>query len=184
VQVVKEDFELTDSTWHYGSLDGKTESSIIPICHTTSGRADSWKKHTIRTSLGAPCKASMKDYLHVELAFASTVHKTQGKTLSTVVIALEERPSGMPALTYTHLFVALSRVRRASDIRILLKLPNDRSRLMYIAKLKPSVDNKAFFQGFSLSKDNWSATCAESNAESSSVKPQASQQSRQHHNNS
>jgi PIF1-like helicase len=56
----------------------------------------------------------------VRLAFASTVHKSQGRTLSRVVLDLRSS-----FFTPGQLYVALSRTRRAEDILILYKNENE-----------------------------------------------------------
>jgi hypothetical protein len=56
----------------------------------------------------------------VRLAFASTVHKSQGRTLSRVVLDLRSS-----FFTPGQLYVALSRTRRAEDILILYQKEND-----------------------------------------------------------
>ena len=170
VAIGKQQSENNETTWTYGSLDGSDSTcSIIPICYaSTSDTHSKWKQYTICTSAGAPCRATARTYLQVELAFSTTVHKAQGKTMGKIILALEERPSGMPKLTYAHLFVALSRVQKASDMQLLITSPAGRSSLDYINDLRPCPDNAAFFAGYDTSRDCWSATDALAHTKESS----------------
>jgi hypothetical protein len=63
-------------------------------------------------------------YLPVRLAYASTVHKTQGLTLDNVQIDARSIMAGNPAMMY----VALSRCRRPESIRIVTKGLGDLAR--------------------------------------------------------
>jgi ATP-dependent exoDNAse (exonuclease V) alpha subunit len=61
----------------------------------------------------------LKDKEHrVELSFVITLHKLQGKTMPKLIIELNERPFP-PSITYNGLLVALSRVTKRSDLRIM-----------------------------------------------------------------
>lgn len=61
----------------------------------------------------------VKTKIHrVELSFVITLHKLQGKTMPKLIIELNQRPFP-PSITYNGLLVALSRVTKRSDLRIL-----------------------------------------------------------------
>ena len=66
-----------------------------------------------------PSRVELKNNFPLELAFAITMHKAQGRTLSKVILALSDRGGSSAAqLTYASLYVALNRVkkkRRQSD---------------------------------------------------------------------
>ena len=58
----------------------------------------------------------------VDLGFAMTFHKCQGKTLDAVVMDLNDQPGTryrLPKLELEQLYVGMTRVRHYTDIRIL-----------------------------------------------------------------
>ena len=63
-----------------------------------------------------------------ELAFAVTFHKIQGQTLDKIVLDLNG--TGPPPMTLAALYVGISRVRRAADMRVLAIEPEVRNRLL------------------------------------------------------
>jgi ATP-dependent DNA helicase PIF1 len=63
-------------------------------------------------------------YLPVRLAYASSIHKSQGLTLNRVQLDARTRFAGEPGMMYT----ALSRCRSAHDLVIVTKSPNDFAR--------------------------------------------------------
>jgi hypothetical protein len=94
----------------------------------------------------------LKDKEHrVELSFVITLHKLQGKTMPKLIIELNERPFP-PSITYNGLLVALSRVTKRSDLRIMpIKSGCD---ILYLKKLKPDINLKIWLGGFD-NEGNW-----------------------------
>jgi hypothetical protein len=96
-------------------------------------------------------KVSTKDIFPFDLSFAMTVHKAQGRTIDKVVLDLTEYPNALGRHSYSAIFVALSRVRNAKDIRL---LPNNISKQAphkvynYMTKLCPDSYSMAFYHGF------------------------------------
>lgn len=78
---------------------------------------------------------SLQCYSHnVKLMFAITFHKSQGQTLSRVVLHLHKRPGrSLKNLTIQGLYVALSRVRLGSCIRVSY---DSRTGLKYLTRLQ------------------------------------------------
>ena len=81
-----------------------------------------------------------------------TIHKAQGRTITSVVIAQSPRPSKFQQMVFSALYVAFSRVQAADDIRIFMD--NDANSidqclqdLLYIVDLKPSPYVIAFYEG-------------------------------------
>ena len=72
----------------------------------------------------------------------------QGRTIARVVLSLSEHPDRRIRMTWEHLYVALSRIRKKDDIRLLLKLGN-RSTMNYISKLNKNKAIDEFFKGYS-----------------------------------
>jgi uncharacterized protein VirK/YbjX len=88
----------------------------------------------------------LKDNEHrVELSFVITLHKLQGKTMPKLIIELNQRPFP-PSITYNALLVALSRVTKRSDLRIMPIKPG--SDLLYLQKLKPDINLKLWLSSF------------------------------------
>jgi hypothetical protein len=69
-------------------------------------------ERSVRTTIGSIAFSYMS--LEIDLAFAMTIHKAQGKTLDKVVLCLD---SVKP--TFEMLLVALTRVRRTEDLRMM-----------------------------------------------------------------
>jgi hypothetical protein len=138
----------------------RLQAAIIPIRYE-SGNYTRYKSFNIQTKGGVPCTIQVRQYFEVDLAFAMTVHKAQGKTLDEEIIAVDERPAGLPSFTYAHLLVALSRVRKGDDLRILTAAPTRAEAFAYIKKLRPNGDIKAYFDGYSQdNSDRWNAQLA------------------------
>ena len=74
----------------------------------------------------------------VELGFSITLHKIQGQTCTRLIVDLNRRPF-QPQITYTGFYVAVSRVRKSEDLRIMPIQPKDRN-LNYLATLQPPSD--------------------------------------------
>ena len=70
-----------------------------------------------------------------ELRFAFTVHKVQGHTCNKIILQLNKRPF-IPKITFCSLLVALSRVSRSEDIRLMPLHPGG-SDFSYLSKLEP-----------------------------------------------
>lgn len=83
----------------------------------------------------------------VELGFACSVWKVQGRTMSKVVLVLNKRPQG-PHFSYAGLFVAYSRVKRSADMR---RLPSNADDLTYLLDLRPKVELQCWQAGFDAS---------------------------------
>ena len=87
---------------------------------------------------------------------ASTVHKAQGRTIDKVIVALSRRSNVGPdnkflEMSYEAVYVAMTRVQRCDDIRLLLHGADDTTRrtsLLYLSNLIPNPKVKAFFAGY------------------------------------
>ena len=82
----------------------------------------------------------------VELRFAITINKVQGQTCDKIILQLNKR-SFVPYLIFNMLYVALSRVRKGADIRLMPPHPNNSS-LDYLANLKPNEDLLTWLDAF------------------------------------
>ena len=92
----------------------------------------------------------------VELGFALSIWKCQGRTLSKVVLALNRRPSGTQ-FNHAGLFVAFSRVKRSADMR---RLPGQAADCFdYLLDLKPQWELQCWQAGFD-GEGRWSPAAA------------------------
>ena len=96
-------------------------SSAMNPLHYEKNLITSPKKITIpgETGLYGPSSVTITQIFPFDLAFAMTVHKAQGRTLSSVVLCLSQRLNPLHQMTRNAIYVALSRVKEKSDIRIL-----------------------------------------------------------------
>ena len=79
-----------------------------------------------------------------ESAFIYTIHKAQGLSIPKVIISFLDRPTLPSRKCFFSTYVALSRVERGDDFRVLADL-ND---LTYLKDLTPPIDLLAFIYGY------------------------------------
>ena len=89
----------------------------------------------------------------------------KGRTIQKVILSISEHPFQFTQLKWEGLYVALSRVRKKDDIRLLLRF-NDRSTMNYIINLEKNKFIKCFFDGYKtdhaiLQRVNSSINCDE-----------------------
>jgi hypothetical protein len=84
-----------------------------------------------------------------QLGFSMTVHKAQERTIDKIVLDLHYKPNYNKRLKFHGIFVALSRVRCRSSIR-LIKHHNTSfgEAYGYISRLSPAPNVMAFYRGF------------------------------------
>jgi hypothetical protein len=93
----------------------------------------------------------IKQHFPLELAFAITVNKSQGRTIGHVILALSYNRAQGCNMGLQEIYVALSRVRVRGNIRLLLKgaTPAEkRFSLAYINHIRPDITVDSFFAGF------------------------------------
>lgn len=144
------------------------KSVILPIYACTC-RPDT-AMTTIRGGTNfPPSKVLLRRSFPLETAFAITVHKSEGRTLRRVIIALSKNYAQGCAFSYTQVHVALSRVQCRDNIRLFLTGSTEDEQwlsLRYLRNLRPDTSTKFFFGGFRASgkgnpnvnweTDNWS----------------------------
>ena len=123
---------------------------VLPIWQY-SCKIDS-SETTVRGGLGFhPSKVTLQKYFPVEPAFAITVHKSEGRTMDRVIIALSSCKAKGCDFSYAQVHVAFSRVRRREHIRLLLTGDNVATQwesIMYLDKLTPKPSIDYYFGGF------------------------------------
>lgn len=133
-----------------GSHDDAIVKFLVPVSRQI-GRE--FVRCTVRSGPGYKAgRVKVRPRFPLEPGFAITVNKAQGQTLDKVIVALSERPhSASVQFSYSGLYVALSRVRRRSDIRLLLvgdSVEKQMSTLAYLKDLKPDPYQLSMIHGF------------------------------------
>ena len=97
-----------------------------------------------------PSRVELLSHFPLDMGFAITIHKAQGRTLRRVIIAISDRYKNNLQMSYAALYVALSRVEYMDDIRLLVNGDNDDLVLAldYLNYLAPAPDIRSFFAGF------------------------------------
>ena len=133
------------------SLSPHASSHVVLPIYQYPCRFDS----TLTTVYGGqhfhPSKVRMRRFFPIEPAFAITVHKSEGRTMSRVIIALSHHPIAACNFSHAQVHVAFSRVRKGSHIRLLLTGQTEVEQwdsLSYLAKLRPLPSINFFFDGF------------------------------------
>jgi hypothetical protein len=150
INVLLVEQKLTNA-WKKFSLD--EHHLVIPIAPM------SCKKHEVPVSGGSNyllSRVTVSPHFPLELGFVTTIHKAQGRTLSHVIIALSRRSNRddktyILDMSYESVYVAMTRVEKASNIRLLLHGNNNNSRInsmLYLTELAPNPNVKAFFAGY------------------------------------
>jgi hypothetical protein len=120
---------------------------VIPVEKQTT-----WQTTTaLHVGSHSPHQVSAKPH-GVELGFAITFHKVQGKTLARVILDLNKRPF-TPSVSFSALYVAITRVRRNADMRVLKPQPG--GNLDHLMKLAPSINLRAWLCGFRTPTGIW-----------------------------
>ena len=144
---------------------------VIPLFPATSdGSSSSYAKpfYLKKTECLLPGKIGLYDASKVflssifpyDLGFAITVHKAQGRTLPKVILCLTYRPNHINQMTLNSIYVALSRVKFRSDIRILshdsILIPEHFS---YMTSMPLNTYIPSFLHGFQ-NLDPWNGDAA------------------------
>ena len=111
---------------------------IVPI---------SYQSKTIE--LRNPLKCSVKvELLNLDLAFIGTVHKAEGLSVEKLIVSLLRRPVTPYFPDFNTMYVAITRVRKGCQFRILCNNLTLHGDLDYVSALKPSPHLIAFLHGY------------------------------------
>lgn len=132
---------------------------VVPILpHRT--KTDAWEQTIVPGGRGFLCsKVKVRCNFPIEPGFAITIHKAQGRTIRKVILAISYRSAMRCNMSYASLYVALSRIQKSDDLRLLVN-GNDWSTVQYISSLEPDKSIKAFFAGFRRDPSKWNAADA------------------------
>jgi hypothetical protein len=129
---------------------------VVPILPQRY-KKNPWDKTIVSGGDGfLPSRVKIRAHFPIEPAFAITIHKAQGRTINKVILAISQRLVAKCNMSYASLYVALSRVKRATDIRLLLHGYSWDS-VKYVSTLEPDKCIKAFFAGFKRDASQWNA---------------------------
>ena len=140
-----------DDGWTNLSMDNEGDKVVIPmldLCRDSKGESlivNGGVDYLLST-------ITVQNRFPLEPGFVITVHKAQGRTLRRIIIALSEWYARKCNFTYVHLYVAMSRVKRGCDIRLLIHTDVggdvDWDTISYVTTLRPNPAIKAYFTGF------------------------------------
>ena len=98
-------------------------------------------------------KAKVSSFHDAQLGFVMTFHKSQGRTMKSVIIVVPKRPREMRVrMSFEIFYVGISRVKVADDVRLLYSDADD---LSFLCDLECSDYLKAWREGFVDSKGIW-----------------------------
>jgi hypothetical protein len=138
---------------------------IVPIV-ARRFKSEKWDSCPVRGGDGfLPSQVDVSANFPIELAFAITIYKAQGRTLPRVILSLSHRRMFQCQLSYAAIYVALSRVKESNNIRLLVHDRNGTKmeNIQYITALKPCSSIKAFFAGFKSTRQIWNGVDAYNN---------------------
>jgi hypothetical protein len=127
------------------ATDTQSKAVVIPVLSNSDHNGVKFKNTTLH----------YKDHF-VDLAFALTYHKVQGKTMDRIILDINHRPgsgSGMCSLDYFGLYVGISRVRESRHMRILPSHSEDG--FQHIEKLHCNPKLRRWIEGYNRDSDHW-----------------------------
>merc|ERR1712232_404072 len=145
----RDDRERLKRAWSLGTIPNSEGKIIIPISCTCSMFIKS-KSEIVAANPQSGYRASkalLQDHFPIELGFAMTVHKAQGRTIKKLVLAISEHPNKLLRMTWESIYTSLTRVRRGDDMRLLIG-KSQWKRLDYVATLGKNEDVSTFFEGY------------------------------------
>ena len=137
---------------------------ILPVLALKRGQIDGgekWHRITVQAngSYSQLSSVEIKSVFPFELAFAMTVHKAQGRTISRVVLALTCRPDHSLQMKFAAVYVALSRVECKEHLRLLFhdegKERTPMEAFGYLATLRPNKYVVQYYGGFYNKNGTW-----------------------------
>ena len=132
--------------WVYGSLENTRDKIIIPV--SSKGSYIKTKREVVGGSASyKPSNAVLQDHFPLELAFAMTVHKAQGRTIKKLILAISEHPLPQLIMKWESVYTALTRVRKGEDIRLLIS-KRQWGTLHYLSDLRKDFKIQKIFRGY------------------------------------
>jgi len=159
-----------DNTLHSCAVavtpDGKPVVPIFPSSDVTDKYAKNLsvksKLYTIpgKDGMYKVSKVNIHYTFPFTLGFAMTVHKAQGQTLPADILCLSQRLNHIQQMSMSAIYVAMSHVQKADDIRLLTHgVGNSSMHYEYINHLTLSPHIPSFLHGFQENK-TWNGPLA------------------------
>jgi len=139
------------------SLDNNTNEHPLVIPITTTMVKNSTTKDTYMYQTYNPitpiATVDVRSPFPIDLGFAITIHKSQGRTMQRVVIDLNDHPNHYTRMEFAAVFVAMSRVTCSDNLRLLPRFRigqrhNKDKAYAYLCNLRPNRFSAAFYHGF------------------------------------
>jgi hypothetical protein len=125
--------------------DQTSKAVVIPLLQKIAVKGIKFKNTTI----------DYKDHF-IDLSFAMTFHKIQGKTVDKIILDINQRPGTkdrMHPIDFFGLYVGISRIKNSSNLRILP--PHHGGYFSHIEHLKCDPDLRRWIQGYKNNQDHW-----------------------------
>ena len=136
--------------WKWGTVPNSDGKIIVPVSRHNS-RCIKKMSELVRPSARpvrySPSRAYLQDHFPLELGFAITIYKVQGRTIYKIIVALSKHPEEKLRFIFEGVYTALSRIRKSEDMRLLLT-NKDWNTLDYIASLEKDPEITQFFKGY------------------------------------
>jgi hypothetical protein len=125
--------------------DTECKAVVIPVLLKTDLKGIKLKNTTL----------DYKDHF-VDLSFAMTFHKIQGKTVSKIILDINHRPGSRERMNYLDffaLYVGISRIQDSNNMRILP--PHDANGFSHFLQLKCDPRLRRWIKGYNHNKEHW-----------------------------
>ena len=130
-------------------LSSQKKKIIIPLVKSRGNKKPKKYNFYNQSTIQPYSEVQIQDPFSFQLGFSMTVHKAQGRTIDKVVLDLHYKTNHFKRLGFDGIFVALSRVRSRSSIRLIRHTHTSFEEAYgYISRLKPASNVMAFYRGF------------------------------------
>jgi len=124
---------------------------VIPLQPNATPHWDDRDTVVAGSEFFGPSKILLGSHFPVELAFASTCHKSEGRTMDRSILALSRCGVTKCNWSYEQVNVGFSRVREGQHIRLLLVGSDEEDQwqsVVYLTSLRQDLSIKFYFAGF------------------------------------
>ena len=126
-----------------------TDEIVVSILKSKHNAKQKGMPTIVTSACYTPSKVFVQQMFPLQLAAAVTVDKAQGRTLNKVVACLSKRYDNLYEMDINSIFVALSRVRKRSDLRLLIHSGSSaKHQLEYIESLTHDKEYFDYMNGF------------------------------------
>jgi hypothetical protein len=130
-------------------LSSHKKKIVIPLVKSRGNKKPKKYNFYNQSTIQPYSEVQIQDPFSFQLGFSMTVHKAQGRTIDKVILDLHYKTNHFKRLGFDGIFVALSRVRSRSSIRLIRHTHTSFEEAYgYISRLKPASNVMAFYRGF------------------------------------